>query len=93
MSAAPRRPGRPRREPASDPIPELLPLHVTRLARQVTNREIAERSGLPLATVSGFFSGVVKDPATSTTIRIARALDVELSWVGAEALPVPGDDG
>jgi hypothetical protein len=76
--------GRPRREPEDPPIPELLPLHVARLALGVTTREIARRSGLPLGTISGFFSGKVPNPSTRTTIEIARALGLALSWAEDE---------
>jgi transcriptional regulator with XRE-family HTH domain len=90
--ASKKRPGRPRAEPRTPPPPELLPLHVTRLSRQLTNRRIAEASGLPVDTVADFFNGRSPDPRASTVFAIARGLGVGFAWIGTEAIPEMSED-
>ena len=52
----------------------------TRETRRLTQAELAERAGLPPATVSHFETGV-RVPGTSTLRKLADALEVSLDYL------------
>lgn len=45
----------------------------------MTQREVAERAGIDFRLVSRLERGGVRDPRLSTLVKVARALEVEVS--------------
>lgn len=62
-----------------------------RLARHLTQVQLAERSGIDQTTISAIEIGKNQNPSWETVVRLARALDV----APEELFPVPtiGNDG
>lgn len=51
----------------------------------LTNRQIAELSGVPLGTVNRIMSGFADDPKWETVVHIANALNVSTDYLAAGA--------
>lgn len=62
-------------------MPYLEPFKEAKKTQNVSNNEIAVRSGTPLATVTKFFNEGSKNPSAITMSNIARVLNVSLDEV------------
>ena len=69
-----------------DPLPDRI--RQARDARQLTQVQLAERAGLPPATISHFETGI-RTPGTSTLRRLADALEVTVDYLLGRAEPTP----
>ena len=48
---------------------------------QMTNQELADRSGLPLSNVSKLLSGVTQYPTIDTVAKLATALNISIDYL------------
>lgn len=51
---------------------------------KLTNKKIAEMSGIPLRTVEDFFRGAYDNPRIDTVKAIEQALEVKSNWTDEE---------
>lgn len=61
-------------------------LKQAREARKLSQRDVAERTGIPQGHLSRVETGGV-DPRISTLVEVGRSLGMELVWVPQRALP------
>lgn len=62
-------------------------LKTARLRAELTQEQLAERTGIDQSTISAIERGAIKSPAYDTVVRLARALDISPD----ELFPVPDE--
>ena len=56
-------------------------LRMARERKDLSQRELCKQAGLTPAHVAAIESGAIKDPASSTLVQLAAALDCDLKWL------------
>lgn len=57
----------------------MIPLRKMRLVKNITQQELAVRSGIPQGVISDIESGATRNPRFDTVVKLANALGMSVS--------------